>query len=446
MIFEENDIERYEQEILEAKIDLVERRIADVQAEMVALDNVDQVKLEFYQKYYEKASEYLGCPVNEKNLKDIPEEVECEIRDEIFGNKDNLIRSIHFILPYSLLKDEPALQEYIPVQNPKSALEILRDKSTSRAYEIIREKTSDNTDRAHKGDLIYVQAWLSAIGFSFKEPISEKEILSFIIQHAEGLDSETDKKLVGQGYKSKLGTHKLATIKRRIGSLSVFLELTKRPNPCHSKEIHIVLTKLTKKYGSSRPAGKAITKDILDNMLETCGNKLIDMRDTAALLFAWGSGGRRRSEVVQADMKDLTETPSGEFIYKIPQSKTDQEGKGFHVPVKGRVARALKDWLAASGVKEGFIFRSIGKHGDVRSGLSPVDLNRIVKRRLKAAGYDETQFGAHSLRSGFVTEAGRKNKPIGDVMQMTTHKSVATVMRYYHEGNVINNSSSNLAD
>ena len=45
MIFEENDIERYEQEILEAKIDLVERRIADVQAEMVALDNVIKLSL-----------------------------------------------------------------------------------------------------------------------------------------------------------------------------------------------------------------------------------------------------------------------------------------------------------------------------------------------------------------------------------------------------------------
>ena len=49
-----------------------------------------------------------------------------------------------------------------------------------------------------------MQAWLSAVGFSFKEPISEKELISFVIQHAEGLDPEIDKKLVDQGYKAKL--------------------------------------------------------------------------------------------------------------------------------------------------------------------------------------------------------------------------------------------------
>jgi len=445
---EEDDIKSYERKILEAKVYVAEKKIAETEAQILEQERYEKVKTEAYQKFYAKVSEYFGFHVNEKNIDEtnLPEEIRCEIIDEIFGKQNNLIRSIHSILPYSLLKNKPELEEYIPVQNPQSALESLHDKSTSRAFEIIREDTSENTHRAHMGDIIYFQAWLGAIGFSFKEPISEKEILSFVIQHAEGLDSEIDKKLVDQRYKNKLGPHKLATIKRRIGSLSVFLELSKLPNPCHTKEVKLVLSKLTKKYGSSKPAGKAITKDILDDMIDTCTNKLIDLRDKAVLLFAWGSGGRRRSEVALAEIKDLTKTPDGEFVYKIPESKTDQEGKGFNVPIKGRVAKTLNDWLLASEVKDGAIFRAISKSGQVGVGLSPADINRIVKRRLKKAGYDHTQFGAHSLRSGFVTEAGRKGKPIGDVMQLTTHKSVTTVMRYYQAGNIINNSAANLAD
>jgi hypothetical protein len=42
----------------------------------------------------------------------------------------------------------------------------------------------------------------------------------------------------------------------------------------------------------------------------------------------------------------------------------------------------------------------------------------IVKRRAQLAGL-EGDFGAHSLRSGFVTEAGRQNIPLGDTMAMT---------------------------
>jgi|HubBroStandDraft_1064217.scaffolds.fasta_scaffold24778_4 integrase len=448
MDFKDNDIVAYENQILQATIEAEELKIA--QAQQLHEEQIQDKKLksEIWRKYFDKVSEILGTPVNAKNINNmgLSDESRLEIFDTVFERNNELIRSVHSVLPYSLIKIKPELEDYIPLQKGLSPIQYLNDKSTSRAFEIISEETSENTLRAHNGDIIYWQAWLSAIGFSFKEPISENEILSFAIQHAEGLDKEIDHKLVDQNYKTNLGPHKLSTIKRRIGSLSVFLELAKLPNPCHAKELRLVLAKLTKKYGGSKPNGKAITKDILDDMLETCGDRLIDIRDNAALLFAWGTGGRRRSEVVEAEIKNLTTTPTGEFIYNMPTSKTDQEGKGHHVPIKGRVAKALHDWLQSSQIIDGCIFRAIGKGGEVREGLSAADINRIVKRRLKLAGYDEKQFGAHSLRSGFVTEAGRKNKNIGDVMQLTTHKSITTVMKYYQAGNVINNSAANLAD
>lgn len=448
MDFIDNDILSYENQILQAQVDALEQKRAEKELAALQQQQFDLLKTETIEKHYALISKQLGVTVNKNNIKElnVSDDVYFNSLDEVFEKQHELIRSIHSVLPYSLIKIKPELEEYIPLQKGLSPLEYLNDRSTSRAFEIISEETSENTLRAHNGDIIYWQAWLSAIGFSFKEPISEKEILSFAIQHAEGLDAEIDHKLVNQNYKTNLGPHKLSTIKRRIGSLSVFLELAKLPNPCHSKELRLVLAKLTKKYGGSKANGKAITKDILDDMLEVCKDKLIDLRDIAALLFAWGTGGRRRSEVAQAEMKNLTTTPSGEFVYNMPSSKTDQQGKGHHVPIKGRVAKALHDWLTASGVVDGNIFRSIGKGGEVRQGLSPADINRIVKRRLKQAGYDEKQFGAHSLRSGFVTEAGRKNKNIGDVMQLTTHKSITTVMKYYQAGNVINNSAANLAD
>lgn len=436
-----SDVEDYQFDILQSKINKYQNDIELFNTEI-------KMYTDFAAKFYTALSKRVGYTIDQDNVNSIvlPETAWGDVYDEVFEKQDCLIRPSHSMMPYSFINKKPDLQEYIPVQIPRSTLELLCDKSTSRAFEIINEQTSENTLRAHAGDLIYWQAWLSAVGFNFYESVKEKDIITFIIQHAEGIDSAIDVKLVSQGYKSKLGPHKLATIKRRVASLSVFLDSVKWENSSHTKEIKNLFYKLTKKYGSSKPAGKAITKDILDDMIDTCKDKLIDLRDKALLLFAWGSGGRRRAEVSSAAIQNLTQTPEGDFVYNIPQSKTDQEGKGYNVPIKGRVAKALNDWLCATGIREGAIFRSVKKGGQLGRELSDVDVYRIVKLRLKKAGYDETQFGAHSLRSGFVTEAGRRQKPLGDVMAMTTHKNVGTVMKYYQAGNIINNSAANLAD
>jgi hypothetical protein len=42
----------------------------------------------------------------------------------------------------------------------------------------------------------------------------------------------------------------------------------------------------------------------------------------------------------------------------------------------------------------------------------------------------------NSLRSGFVTEAGRQNVPLGEAMVLTGHRIVQTVMRYFQTGTV----------
>ena len=47
-----------------------------------------------------------------------------------------------------------------------------------------------------------------------------------------------------------------------------------------------------------------------------------------------------------------------------------------------------------------------------------------------------SDYGAHSLRSGFVTEAGRQNVPIREAMGMTGHRSLATFLRYFQSGAV----------
>jgi len=82
---------------------------------------------------------------------------------------------------------------------------------------------------------------------------------------------------------------------------------------------------------------------------------------------------------------------------------------------------------------------------------------RIVKHRAylagKAEGMAEKQareyaahFGAHSLRSGFVTECGLQGHSRGEGMALTGHKSSAVFDRYYQAGAVLNNPAARIFD
>lgn len=43
------------------------------------------------------------------------------------------------------------------------------------------------------------------------------------------------------------------------------------------------------------PRKEALTRDVLEMLLASCDDSLRGLRDQALLLFAWASGGRRRS-------------------------------------------------------------------------------------------------------------------------------------------------------
>jgi hypothetical protein len=54
----------------------------------------------------------------------------------------------------------------------------------------------------------------------------------------------------------------------------------------------------------------------LDALLATCTDGLLGVRDRALLLFGWGSGGRRRSEIASATRENLTRLDPNTYVYR----------------------------------------------------------------------------------------------------------------------------------
>ena len=361
--------------------------------------------------------------------------------------------------PFSLIpQDQPLEDTQQGSTLPSAGLE---PASQQAVRELLREGESTNTRNSYQSAMRYWAAWhVLRFERQMQLPLNVACVLQFIIDHAQrqtgaGLASEMpahmDRALVEAGYKAREGPLSHNTLVHRMAVLSKAHQVHGLANPCQDGAVRELMSRTRKAYArrGEQPAKKdALTRDLLEQLLQTCDDSLRGRRDRALLLFAWSSGGRRRSEVAGADMRHLRAVGPQEFIYTLAHSKTNQSGRDVpenHKPVTGRAAQALADWLRAAAIQEGPIFRRIRKGGHVGEPLSPAAVRDIVKQRCALAGV-EGDFSAHSLRSGFVTEAGRQNVPLPDTMALTGHSSVNTVLGYFRADSALSNRAARLLD
>jgi integrase len=114
-------------------------------------------------------------------------------------------------------------------------------------------------------------------------------------------------------------------------------------------------------------------------------------------------------------------------------SKTNQTGvqrADSEKPILDEAADALEAWIRKAGIVQGPIFRRVRRGDNVGEPLAPAAVRDIVLERAALAGL-EPEFAAHSLRSGFVTEAARQNVPLGEAMALTGHASPASLIGYF---------------
>ena len=347
----------------------------------------------------------------------------------------------------------PNKADTTPVALGEASLRAIKD--------LLVEGESANTRASYQSALRYWHSWhLLRYGEAMALPTDVAHVLQFIVDHAErqtstGLRCElpesVDRAPVQGGHKARMGALAHNTLVHRMAVLSKYHQSQGWPNPCQDPHVRELMSRTRKAYakrGVLPQKKEALTKDVLSSLLATCDDSLRGQRDRALLLFAWASGGRRRSEVAQAEVRHLRQIAPGEYLYTLSHSKTNQSGVDApdnHKPVLGAAGAALQAWLQAAGIVEGAIFRRIRKGGHVGEPLSPAAVRTIVKERCALAGV-EGDFSAHSLRSGFVTEAGRRNVPLPETMALTGHHSVATVLGYFRAESALQNPAARMMD
>lgn len=313
--------------------------------------------------------------------------------------------------------------------------------SKNRLKEIIRTYTSPNTKRGFNSDVKNFLAW-AQVTYLQEIEFTQEVIINYIIQAFEGFPKDIEQILLERGVKRQPGPIKVTTIEKRLRNFGIFLELNGRPNPVKTPEVRMLIRRLRQNFHVGRKKNP-ITREILDQIIEhKFKPNEKNIRDRAILLFGWGSGGRRSHEICDVKYENFELQPNGNYICTLEKTKT---GRNMRVPVGGRAAKAIKDWIAIRGTKPGYMFFQMTCNGELKDRkLTQDGLRNIINKRIAAIGLDPEYYSPISIRSGFITEAGRQNMPVTEVMQMTTHKTMREMMEYYRHGSMNNNVCVNL--
>ncbi|MCK5896440.1 MAG: tyrosine-type recombinase/integrase [Cocleimonas sp.] len=289
---------------------------------------------------------------------------------------------------------------------------------------IERTKMTLVADMAPLTHLAYKKDWLDF--HKFCDDIKQKvlpappEAVLLYLQH-----------LVDKGLKNN-------TIRRRVAAIRYYHHDVGMDSPTEQVVCKKMMRSVTRQLGSQTDQKRAMYVDDLKEIIDSINtSKLTGKRDKAMLLLGF-SGGFRRSEVVTLEVSQLYFHKEHLRVH-LRRSKTDQTGKGLDKPILGHpdspycAVKAIKEWLEASQIKSGAVFRRIRRGQKIAlkddKALSAVTYSSRIKYYCTKIGLDASQYSGHSLRSGFVTSAAIQGK---DVLQIAdiTKQDIRTVQHY----------------
>ncbi len=226
-----------------------------------------------------------------------------------------------------------------------------------------------------------------------------------------------------------------ATLARRLSAIRFHHHQAGLVSPTDHPQVSAVMAGIRNSH-HYRP-GRATPLYLADlrAALETLPDGIKSKRDAAILLLGWW-GAFRRSELAGITLDQISDHPEG-MLVELTWSKTDQAGNGRQVPIHYRSelmmcpVRAVRAWIDAAGIVDGFLFRRVDRWGNVAEApISGETVATVVKECAERIGFDPADYSAHSLRAGFVSECDRRGIPTGAVRAVTGHKSEAMLSVY----------------
>jgi len=297
-------------------------------------------------------------------------------------------------------------------QDPADSLEL--PPALLRLMEgIERSLTSENSRRAYRTSLLQFFAWCRSSGgqstFSRLSVLQYKDAL---------MESMTE---TPSGPKRQFSP---ATINLRLAAVRALAqEAADNGRLDQSEAAAIRRVRGEKQTGSW--IGNWLQKEQLDRLLTVVDRRTLRGKRDFALLAVLFATALRRRELVELDVTTIQER-DGQWGFIGLRGKG---GKVRDVSLPDWVRMALSEWLVATGIVQGRVFRSISRHGKLGKGqLSEESVKLILSHYATVCGYpslrphDARRTCARLCRSGAAS--------LEDVQELLGHSSIQTTERY----------------
>jgi len=266
-----------------------------------------------------------------------------------------------------------------------------------------------NTIRAYRSDFIQYQTW--CLENSLAPIPATADTMSMYVDYLSG-------------------NNKSATIRRRINSLGTVLKLSKNYDPTKQPEVILALKRMHRKIGRAQHQATPLTKPLLNQLLSNCDDSTRGLRNQVLLRLGYETM-RRRSELCAFKFEDIYQVPNGKPIIRLNFSKTDQYGAGKVIPISEELFDLLEKWRSMIS-DEGYILRSISRHGHIGEGLHPASISTILKALQKDLNMDFTKqpLSGHSFRVGAALDLLEQGEPLERIMLRGGWQTDSTAMSY----------------
>ena len=157
------------------------------------------------------------------------------------------------------------------------------------------------------------------------------------------------------------------------------------------------LKRMYRHRGCRQRQVQGLTWALRRRLLAVAGDRVIDVRNRAILAVAYDAM-LRRSELVALQVVDVTRERDGSGSLLVRRAKNDPEAAGAMLYLHRDSVKLLREWLSASGIDGGPLFRSLRKDGTVGGRLPAGQVPRIYKAMAGRAGFSAAD-GAADLRA-----------------------------------------------
>jgi integrase len=187
--------------------------------------------------------------------------------------------------------------------------------------------------------------------------------------------------------------------------------------------------------------GNWLQKSQVDALLNSVDRSSVRGKRDYAILAVLFATALRRRELVELQISTIQQR-DGQWGFIGLRGKG---GKLRNISLPEWVRLALVDWLSATQIIQGCIFRSISRHGKLGARqMSEESVKLILSHHASVCGHDT--FRPHDARRTCARLCRSGNAAIEDVQELLGHSSIQTTERYLGKTEGFKKAITNLID